>query len=228
MPRIGVITGSRREAACLGSLSNTDTVDVACSGADAMIARRQAEQLLAGGCDALLSFGLAGGLDPDLPSGTLILATSVISPNGRQSDVDGDWRAMVASGLDVSGIDYVSGPVVGVEQPVGDPEPKRLLHTGTGGLGVDMESHAVMEVAGAKGVPWLVLRAVADTANDALPDLAMESIAPDGSVRAGALAVRLIRHPSDMGELFALWRVSRPGFAALGRVAALPGLCRPL
>lgn len=199
-----------------------------CSGADATAARRRAEQLLSAGCGALLSFGLAGGLDPDLPSGTIILATSVISPDGRRSDVNGDWRVAVASGLEAAGIGFVSGPVVGVEQPVGDPEPKRLLHTGTGGLGVDMESHAVMEVANGKAVPWLVLRAVADTAHDALPDLAMDTIATDGSVRAAALTARLIRHPSDMGELFNLWRVSRPGFAALGRVAALPGLCRPL
>ena len=110
----------------------------------------------------------------------------------------------------------------------GDPEAKALLHAGTGGLGVDMESHAVMDMAGARGVPWLVVRAVADTAHDALPDLALNAVAADGSVRVGVLAVRLIRRPGEIGGLIALWRLSRPGFAALSRVAALPGLCRPL
>lgn len=227
MPRIGVITGTRREAACLRPLSGSDDIDVACSGVDADRARQRAQDLLADGCEALVSFGLAGGLDPDLPRGTIVLATSVISPDGRQNAGSESWRAFVEADINEARLDFVSGPVVGVDQAVADPEPKRLLRNGTGAVCVDMESHVVMEAAIGAGVPWFVVRAIADTAHDSLPDIALDAIGRNGGVRGLALAARLLRTPRELSDLMGLWRLSRPGFAALGRVAALPGFRRP-
>ena len=47
------------------------------------------------------------------------------------------------------------------------------------------------------------------------------------SLSAIALAARLLRNPRDLSDLMGLWRLSRPGLAVLGRVAAFPGLGRP-
>jgi adenosylhomocysteine nucleosidase len=228
LSRIGIITGTRREAACLRTLAPSENFRIVCSGADAARARRQAEDLLSGGADGLVSFGLAGGIDPGLPSGTVILATSVISQDGRQGPVSESWRDAMAGDFQGAGLAFVSGSVLGVDQAVVDPEPKRLLHTGTGALCVDMESHVVMETARSRGVPCLVIRAVADTAEDELPDIAFDAIGNDGGVRGVALAARLLRNPREISDVIGLWRASRPAFAALSRVAALPSLCRPL
>lgn len=228
MPRVGVITGTRREAACLRHQSVQDRFEIACSGADAACACALAAALVAAGCDALLSFGVAGGLDPALASGTVVVADAVIAPDGGTLETDAAWRGALLAELRDAKLVCATGRVVGVDRPVGDPEPKRLLFAGTGALAVDMESHAVLRAARRCGVPALVIRAIADGAHDAMPELAMAAVGPQGRMRYGALAAALLRQPGDLGGLVRLARASRPAFASLRRVAALPRLCGPL
>lgn len=203
-------------------------VEIACSGANSERAVQLAELAVADGCTALLSFGVAGGLDPSLVSGTLVLMEAVISPDGGKYPTDPRWRSAVASDLKAAGIDFVSGTGMGVDEAICHPEPKRLLHEGTKALCVDMESHAVTGVARKHGVPLLVLRAIVDGANDALPDIAMATIGSGGGIRYGTLITRLLRRPSELADLIRLWRISRRAFAVLGRVASLPSLRSPL
>jgi hopanoid-associated phosphorylase len=228
LPRLGVITGTRREASCLRSLLPSDHIDIACSGANAGRARDLAEKALSAGHTALLSFGVAGGLDPALVSGTLVLVDSVIGPDGVTSPTDQRWRSAIAHDLKEADIDFVTGAAVGADEAISHPDPKQRLFEGTRALCVDMESHAVMQVARARGVPWLAIRAIADSAKDSLPEIAMAAIDDGGGVRYGALASRLLRQPSEIGDLIGLWRMSRRAFSSLGRVAFLPSLRGPL
>ena len=179
---------------------------------------------MAAGCTSLLSFGLAGGLDPSLSSGTLVIANSVLDPLAQNFPTDQSWYSAVGKDLTDAGIEYVSGAGVGVDEAVLGPEAKKDLFDNTQALFVDMESHAVMQVAKARGVPCLVIRVIADSATDILPDVAMSAIGPDGDVRYGSLAKRLLSQPSDIFKLISLWRVSRPAFSTLSRVASLPSL----
>lgn len=228
MPRLGVITGTRREVSCLRNLRHATQVEIACSGADSGRAAELAELAVAEGCTALLSFGVAGGLDPSLASGTLVLMELVISPDGGKYPTDPSWRSAVAADLKAARIDFATGTGMGVDEVICHPEPKRLLHEGTKALCVDMESHAVTGVARKHGVPLLVLRAIADGANDALPDIATAAIGDGGEVLYGTLMTRLLRRPSELADLIRLWRISRLAFAALSRVASLPSLRGPL
>ena len=228
MPRLGVITGTRREASCLRSLLPSDQIDVACSGADASCARELAEKALAAGCTALLSFGVAGGLDPALVSGTLVLVEAVIGPDGGKFSTDQLWRSAIAEDLSAADIDFVVGVGVGVDEAIFRPGPKQLLFEGTKALCVDTESHSVMQVARERGVPWLVIRAIADSAKDTLPEVALAAIDAGGDIRYGALAARLSSQPSEIIDLIRMWRISRRAFYGLGRVASLPSLRGPL
>lgn len=227
MPRLCVITGTKREAACLRSQLNSNEIDIACSGADALRAYELAEKALSEGCSAILSFGVSGGLDPGLASGTLVLADAVIAPDGGKFATDKHWRTAVAHDLAAAKIGFVTGTVVGVDQAISHPGPKQTLYEGTKALCVDMESHSVMRVARAHNVPWLVLRAIADSSSDVLPDIAMAAIDTQGDVRYGTLIARLLRRPSELIALLKLWRISGRAFASLRRVAFFPSLCRP-
>ena len=72
---VGVVTGSWVEARCL----RRQDVRVACSGGSAERARSEAARLVAEGAAALVSFGLAGGLAPELRPGDLLLPETVRS-----------------------------------------------------------------------------------------------------------------------------------------------------
>ena len=183
---------------------------------------------MAAGCSALLSFGVAGGLDPALASGTLVLAGSVIDPDSADVSTDPAWCDAVAGDLLSANIEFVRGAVVGTDSAICGPGSKRNLFDGTKGVSVDMESHAVMRTAKEHGLPWLAVRAVADSARDTLPPIAMSAVDAVGGVRYGALSVSVLRRPSQFTDLIRLWRMSRPAFAALRRVAALPSLRGPL
>ncbi|HEX6141448.1 MAG TPA: hypothetical protein VFZ01_01920, partial [Geminicoccaceae bacterium] len=76
MRRIGVVTGSRIEARCL---PHRGQFLIRCSAADAARGRAHAATLVDEGVDALLSFGLAGGLEPTLRPGDLLLADRVLA-----------------------------------------------------------------------------------------------------------------------------------------------------
>jgi len=80
--RIGIVTGVEREAACL----RAPGVDVRCSGANAAVAYELARALIKDGADCLLSVGLAGGLDPRLGPGAVIVANEVFAVAGETVD----------------------------------------------------------------------------------------------------------------------------------------------
>ena len=154
----GCIVGLRREARLLGWLS--DELPVACAGADAVRAAALASGLIDRGVGGLVSFGLAGGLDPALAPGTLLLPEVVLLPDGRALPVDGAWRRRAAALLPQAG----SAALVGSDRAVASVAGKAALRASSGAGAVDMESHAVAAAAVAAGLPFLVIRAIADPA----------------------------------------------------------------
>jgi adenosylhomocysteine nucleosidase len=71
LSRVGVVTGLPREARLLRGLS----FSVRCEGPGATNARRAAEALIREGVEALVSFGVAGALDPKLKPGDIVRTT---------------------------------------------------------------------------------------------------------------------------------------------------------
>ncbi len=81
------------------------------------------------------------------------------------------------------------------------------------------------EVAARAGLPFLIVRAVADRSDQAIPRAALGAIDAQGDIRHLALLGRLIARPWEIGALIALGRSSGRGLATLSRVAVLaPGL----
>jgi hypothetical protein len=86
-----------------------------------------------------------------------------------------------------------------------------------------MESHEVMRIATANGIPYFVVRAVADAAGDEVPLAAASALAPSGRIAPLPLLWALLRRPADLSGMALLARRSASGFAALRRVAAVAG-----
>lgn len=217
MPVVGVIVGLASEARLLRGCPG---VRAACSGASAARARALAAELLDGGCDALVSFGLAGGLDPRLSSGALCLPEAVLTAWGARHAVDARWRTHLARRI---GGAPRCALLLGTDQAIASPEEKAELFTRTGATAIDMESHAVAAAAADRAVPFLVIRAIADPAERRLPPWLAGVIGADGRPVARRLAAGLARNPADAAAMLRLGGDARRGLKALRRVAALAG-----
>lgn len=226
MAKLGIITGSKLEGACLQHGDPATELDIRCSGASSDRANIAARTSIAAGCDGLVSFGLAGGLDPVLPSGSLVVADAVICADGSKIQTDRSWVDGIKAVLEVNNIPYVVGGILGLDEIAFLPETKRSLFEGTGALCVDMESHAVVHAASMEAIPFLALRVVADTASDEIPRAASQALAPDGGVQMGTLALALAKNPAGIPGFLKLRKRSASGFETLRRVAPLLSFCR--
>lgn len=224
MSRIGVVTGLLAEADCIarpaGEWGQASRPFLYCAGADGERAREGALRLIEDGAKALVSFGMAGGLDPSLEPGALICADTVQAPDRETLATSQDWRqrliALINDELPVS-----VGAVITTTRPVASAAAKEALARDTGAIAVDMESHGVAAVAAEAGLPFIVIRAVADPARRALPRAALAGIGRDGGRRPLAVLLRLALRPLDIADVVRLAGDSRAALVSLRRVASV-------
>ncbi len=196
---IGIVVGLEAEARIARTLGGPRGARVAVAGGHGSesLAAAQAlvEGLVAAGARFLVSFGLAGGLDPGLAAGALVVPASVLV-EGRRIPTDPGLSALLggASAL----------VILHAERAVTAAAEKARLHRETGAAAVDLESGAVARVAEAHGLPFAALRAICDPAGRTLPPAALVALGRDGRIRLGALAVSLLRQPGQMAGLVRL------------------------
>jgi len=223
MSRVGVITGLAQEARILeraaGIAWRGESPLVVISGANAARAQHAAQALLRQGVGALASFGFAGGLDPTLEAGDLVLADRVIDPREESIATDIAWRERLQKTLAI--VEPVNvGAMAGSDEPVTSIAGKAALFAATEALAVDMESHGVARAARERGVPFIVLRAIVDPARRAVPRAALAGVGENGAYRPLPLLLALLKDPRQLPGLVALARDSRRAARMLGRATA--------
>ena len=222
--RIGVVTGLRAEARALGrARADPGTAPMLfCAGGSGRRAYEAARAFVDQGAGGLVSFGIAGGLAPGLPTGAVVLADAVITPEGGQLATSKSWRARLKTRL--APLSVYEAPIAGVERIVATPEDKASLCVATGALAVDMESHGVARAAQAADVPFLVVRVVSDPLQQPVPWSALAGMADDGGMRIWPVLGRLAARPWELPALLRLRGNSRAALRVLGRVAAVDPL----
>ena len=107
------------------------------------------------GYRSIISFGVAGGLAPDLLPGDCVVASAIVDyPAVRPTDPL--WSRKLAEMIS----DARHGPIVGVNSVVSDPADKRKLHAFTRAVAVEMESHLVATLADAHGLAFAAVRVI--------------------------------------------------------------------
>jgi hopanoid-associated phosphorylase len=192
-------------------------LQVVCGG-DGRTLRPSLHDAIAPGCKGLISFGVAGGLAPHLKSGTCIVASGVVSPDGHLP-TDRYWAQTLLRTMPGA----VSGVLAGAPAPVATPAEKRALHEATGALAVDTESHVVAAAAAHHGLPMAAIRVICDPAARPLPEMALRAIRPDGSTDVAALLRALLRRPDKVPELLQIALDARLARATLLRCCSLLG-----
>jgi adenosylhomocysteine nucleosidase len=188
---------------------------VGVSGIGCAAAARCARALADAGATALVSFGMAGGLDPVLRAGTVCLPIEIISRQGASILTAQRWREAVSGAL--GGIETV-GKLLTSTQAIDTIAGKARAFLETGAAVVDMESLGVAQVAAAQGLPFIAVRVVVDTAGDVLPG-AMVAASREGELRIWQFIRGLARSPADIATVFRLAQRYRAAIRALGDVA---------
>ena len=176
------------------------------------------ESALMPGCRGMISFGIAGGLDPALTPGTLVVATAVFGPAGRFA-TDESWSQGLLRALPRA----QAAPLLGRDVAATVPATKAQLFRDTGAAAVDMESHIAADAAGHHGLPFAALRAVADPANRHVPASAIAGLRPDGRTEVSDVLNSLLRHPGDLAGLIHLARDAAKARSALAAAARQVG-----
>jgi hopanoid-associated phosphorylase len=208
-PFVVVAVGLEFEA----RLARTEGIAKVCCGRGSEMAVALATAI-GPGCAGIISFGIAGGLDPQLRPGTQIIASSVIGANGVRSALPTDerWSQILLRSRPAP----VHAPVLGVDAAVTQPDDKLRLFHQTGAAAIDMESHIAASIAGNHGLPFAVLRVVADPAGQRIPQAALCGMRADGSLDALGVLRELWRRP---GDIAGMPRVARNAWVARSALA---------
>lgn len=223
MARLGIVTGLASEAAvvqrAVRQLGLHDRVLVACAGPGADRAERTADEVIARGATVLLSFGLAGALQPKIKAGTLVLPRLIAGPEGGAVAV----QALLHERLDavLARFQHRTGLLVSATEVIATAKAKARLAAESGAETVDMETLGIARAALDAGVPFVVLRAVADPASRGIPAAALAGVRPDGQVRPLVVLGAALRRPAQIPEILFLARDNAKAIAALGRAARL-------
>ena len=165
----------------------------------AAAARATARLLDAWPADLVLVSGIAGGLDPTLGIGTVIVPDTVVDRSTGKR-----FHPTALSNVTASGTIATSDELI--------LDDERLAQMRSDGvIAVDMETAAVAEVCSARGCAWSAFRAISDRPSDGLvDDTVFAMLKPDGQADAGAAARFVVTHP---------WRI--PRLVRLGRDSTL-------
>jgi len=198
----------------------------ACAGGDPV---RLAALLHASGpVSGVLSFGIAGGLEAGLRSGSVVVADTVRGPRGMVHRADPRWSDAIMDALLGAGLTAARGALAGADAVVAEPAGKRVLFGATGALAVDLESAVAAEFALARGVPFAAVRVVADAAADRLPRAAVVGLRADGRPAVLRVLAAIAARPQDIRDLVRTARRARIALDALRRAGlALGGVAVP-
>ena len=129
----------------------------------------------------IMMAGLAGGLDPSLAKGDIVV------------DQESTWK--------MSRIPHRKVRFYTADRVICKVKDKAQLFAQTGAAVVEMEGEKVRRSAGQFSLPYLGIRAISDCADESLDPRILKFIDPYGRPRIGDIVGEFFKHPSIVGRL---------------------------
>jgi len=162
--------------------------------------------------NCLVSFGIAGGLSPELEAGTVIVSGEVVSGPDHWA-IEPRLRGQLSQFA--RSIGAVEGLVLGASSILATRIEKRRAWAATRALAVDLESEIVARIATALGIPFIVLRTIADTARRDLPPASLIPLSAEGKPRVSRVLAGVLRRPVQLAGMIGLAQETRIALSAL-------------
>jgi adenosylhomocysteine nucleosidase len=206
---LGIVTGLQSEA----KLAAGPARMVISGGGRSQATQRKIATLIAQGVSGLVSFGIAGGLDPRLVCGDLVMSATVVDAAGRRYVGDPAWlqRALSIQSRTLAGHVYASDVIVETTAR------KQHLFDTFDVLCADMESHHVARAAELHGLPFIIIRAISDSATEVLPAAFGDGVDENGGTRVAPILQALLAGRLTLREVIQAGRSASRALQALRR-----------
>ena len=212
MKKTGIVTALQSEAACLtaAAIPPGKPVEIApgvllvLSGMGQFRARQAAERLVDAKADALISFGVAGGLAREIRPGELCIPEKIITADFSELHTDPDRHEDMLALLQNAPVKLHTAPLFSGNEIVRSTNAKALINKQTQAIAIDMESTAIVEAARAAQLPGLVVRAIVDSVGTQLSTSVLRHTDHFGRVRLLPMLGTLLAQPAQILPLIKL------------------------
>jgi adenosylhomocysteine nucleosidase len=209
LKRIGIISPLLPEAACLiarpprpGALVSINPhISLLICGMGAERAANAAQEMVYSGIELLISWGTAGALSANLQAGDLLVPEAVVTRENRRYQADKEIRSKILARLGDCPCDIYLGALADTPRVLTDRGEKEALHTRFKALGVDMETAAIARIAEQHAIPFIAIRAIADSVSTIIPDVVIKTTNVYGEARLIQLIAGLIKNPRQIPQL---------------------------
>ncbi len=230
---VGVIFGNPAESGCFddqlaaavtvqgagfavrsGGLSGRRVVSVVAGGSAEEIAR-SVERLLAGHRPAwIVAAGFATALDDRLRHGDILLAETVVGPDGEELSLSPLPDLVGGSQLKL-------GRLLSVHRAERDPRERRKMGQLYGAAAADCDSLAAARVCRRENVRFLAVRVISETVDEQVPaDIRRSSGRPTLMRRVSALAGAVVHRPGSLKDYWRHYESTLSASAALAKALA--------
>ena len=162
-------------------------------------------------CEAIMSFGMCGGLRPKLPIvGQTVIATRLIGPNGEAYECDLAWRRKLFAITNYYAQPYYSS---GLFNQANTPAQRAALYAQTNAWCIDDESLWVAQFAAKRNIPFAIMRNVSDAWND---DVSITSniLNASGGIDPMAVLKAVVTEPVNMVKIGIHYEISQRALEA--------------
>jgi len=216
--QLGIVAALPAEAKCLAGWSDqydvlavppstppehTEKPLLSISGIGPEAAHAAAASLVKHGATALLSWGCAGALSDKLKPGDLLLPHTILTEDNQTLHPHKRWRKQLVNKLSGT-LKWHENILVESSKIISGIEEKQTMAHVSGAIAVDMESAAVGRVASQAGIPFMVIRAVVDSADEELPPCIAKAMNNRGRLQMKKLLPTLIFQPVLWPKLICL------------------------
>lgn len=149
----------------------------------------------------IINIGYAGGLDPHLHTGDIVLANSVIDEATEKIWPVDEKLILDAERIsEAAGLRHHTGKMVTVDRALTDPHDKAFIGTRFEAIACEMESVMVANLSSNAKVPFFVARSIIDSLDIELPEIPEKAVI-SGKIRIGPLMKHLRSRPQDILKL---------------------------
>ncbi|MGH7880107.1 MAG: hypothetical protein ACREQD_11515, partial [Candidatus Binataceae bacterium] len=163
--------------------------------------------------------GVAGALHGDLRIGDVVVGDRLILRRdlefaaASEIEVAPEQVETLVAALRTAGIDHTRGAILTSRRAIATAADKHQAHAALGAIAVDMESAVIADEAARRGLPFVCVRTIMDTAAQDLEGAMLAD--DDGRIRVLKAARALIGSPRLIGASIHLMRNLRVAAASM-------------